>query len=185
MAVLLFYSSQNVNIRLLVFFVVCFVIGIAVEIIGTTTGLLFGNYAYGQVLGVGIKNVPLIIGVNWFITIYCCAAVIEALFNFLSEKFPPATAQQSGRLKHIAIIIDGATLAVIFDVVLEPAAIKLGYWQWAGDGRVPLYNYLCWFLISVGLFAILRLLKLEIKNKFAVNLLLIQIMFFLLVTTFL
>ena len=185
MAGLLFYTSHNVNTALMVFFAVCFITGITVEIIGTSTGMLFGNYAYGQVLGPGIKNVPLIIGVNWFIIMYCCAAAIESLFIYLASKYPPATVKQSNLIKHISIIVDGATLAVLFDIVLEPAAIKLGYWQWAGDGTVPLYNYFCWFLVSICLLAICRLLKLQIKNKFAVNLLLIQIMFFLLVTTFL
>ena len=60
-----------------------------------------------------------------------------------------------------------------------------GYWQWLGNGEIPLYNYVCWFAISIILLFIFQHLQFSRQNKFAVNLLLIQAMFFLLLRTFL
>jgi putative membrane protein len=81
------------------------------------------------------------------------------------------------------VIIDGATLAVLLDLLMEPVAIKLGLWKWVGEA-VPLYNYLCWFAISALLLTIFQFCNFNKQNKFAVNLLLIQAMFFLLLRTF-
>ena len=58
MAGLLFYTQEKISFSLLLFFVACFVTGIAAEILGTSTGHRFGNYQYGTVLGPGFKNVP-------------------------------------------------------------------------------------------------------------------------------
>ena len=185
MCALLFYTQQKIDRSFIILFISCFVVGIVVEIIGTSTGLLFGNYQYGAALGTAIKNVPLVIGINWFIIIYCCGVSIQMLFNRLAKKVGEENINQSPIVKALSVIIDGATLAVIFDFLLEPAAIKLGYWQWLGDGDVPWFNYICWFLVSAGLLTIFQFSTFNKHNKFAVNLLLIQALFFLLVRTFL
>jgi len=39
--------------------------------------------------------------------------------------------------------------AMLFDIILEPAAISLGYWYWDG-GSPPLTNYITWF--GAGIF---------------------------------
>jgi putative membrane protein len=67
----------------------------------------------------------------------------------------------------------------MFDWIMEPAAVKLGFWSWEG-GQIPLLNYISWFLLSVFLLAIFSRLKLK-PHAFAANLLLIQTAFFLLV----
>ncbi|MEX0635677.1 MAG: carotenoid biosynthesis protein, partial [Ferruginibacter sp.] len=71
MASLLFFTHENKNKAFISFFVICVVVGIGVEIVGTSTGLLFGNYKYGKVLGPTIAEVPYMIGINWFIMMYC------------------------------------------------------------------------------------------------------------------
>ena len=73
----------------------------------------------------------------------------------------------------------------VFDWLMEPVAVKLGYWVWQGDGSIPMLNYICWFLISLLLLAVFHFAKFNKQNKFAVNLLLTQLMFFLLLRTFL
>ena len=37
----------------------------------TTVETMFGDYSYGKVLGYQVNNVPVIIGINWFLIIYC------------------------------------------------------------------------------------------------------------------
>jgi bisanhydrobacterioruberin hydratase len=183
---LLLYTQSNINLSVILFFVLCFAVGIYVEIIGTSTGMLFGNYSYNQKLGPSIKNVPLIIGINWCIIMYCCGMAVHMMLQNLSQKIEISSGKKPSPLIQIfSVISDGAMVAVLFDWIMEPAAIKLGYWQWLGDGEIPTYNYLTWFIVSTVLLAGFALLKFEKKNIFAVNLLLIMSMFFLLVRTFL
>ncbi|MBU3713952.1 MAG: carotenoid biosynthesis protein [Ferruginibacter sp.] len=183
MFLLILYTQPNKNTSFYIFIAFCFILGIVVELIGTQTGILFGNYAYGNVLGPSLKSVPLIIGINWFIVIYCCGVSIETLFFRLSQKLKSNSGIDSSRFKVLSLIFDGACLAVFFDWLMEPVAIYLGYWKWVGE--IPLFNYVCWFLVSMILLSLFHLLKFDKRNKFAVHLLLIQAMFFLLLRTFL
>lgn len=185
MAALLLYTQQKPGWAFLLFFLSCFVTGIVVEIVGTATGYLFGNYAYGKVLGPGFKNVPYIIGINWFIIIYCCGVAVHTLLSKFSEKLSEEMEQPVKKIKALSIVIDGATLAVAFDWLLEPVAVKLGYWSWLGDGEIPTFNYISWFVVSMLLLLVFHLLPFQKHNKFAIHLLLIQAMFFLLLRTFL
>lgn len=181
---LLFWTQEDKNIFFWLFAVATILTGIAVEIIGVNTGLLFGNYAYGDVLGIQWKRVPLIIGVNWFIVIFCSGIAITALLQKITKPIDDTAAEPSPFIKAISVITDGATLAVAFDWLIEPVAIKLGFWKWE-ENDVPLYNYVCWFVISLLLMTLFRISPFQKKNKFAIHLLLIQVMFFLILRTFL
>ena len=185
MFVLLVWTQNEKNKYFFLFLTACFLVGIAVEIIGINTGILFGDYTYGNVLGYKVQNVPLIIGVNWFIIIYCSGISIHTLLMKAINRISADTGKNPMALKALSVIIDGATLAVFFDWLMEPVAVKLGYWTWNGDGSVPLYNYLCWFFVSILLLSVFHFVKFNKQNKFAVNLLLIQLMFFLILRTFL
>lgn len=182
---LLVFTTERKNNAFALFFLLCFFAGIAVEVIGTSTGWLFGHYTYGKMLGPVIMDVPILIGINWFIIMYCCGVSIHMLHSSLSASRPQTKTLMSKNFKMFSVLIDGALLAVFFDWVMEPVAIKLGYWQWLADGEIPLYNYICWFAISVLLLFVFQKLPFTKQNKFAVNLLLIQAMFFLLLRTFL
>ena len=186
MAGLLIYTHKtNYNFKFILFILICFLVGMGVELYGTSTGELFGEYRYGTVMGPAFKGVPYIIGINWFVLMYCCGSSVNILFDKLYDKFKDTVPIKRNALNAFAIVIDGAFLAVITDFFLEPAAIKLGYWQWLGDGTIPFYNYVCWFVVSAVLLAAFRLLKVYNRNLFAVNLLLIQILFFFIVSSFL
>ncbi len=182
---LLIWTQREKNIFFYLFLLACFTVGILVEIIGTNSGMLFGNYTYGNVLGFKIKNVPVLIGINWFIIIYCSGISIHTLLMKAINRVAAHTQKPPTVLKAISVIVDGATLAVFFDWLMEPVAVKLGYWVWNGDGSIPLFNYICWFIVSLLLLALFHFAKFSKQNKFAVNLLLIQLMFFLLLRTFL
>jgi bisanhydrobacterioruberin hydratase len=181
---LLFWVQEDKNIFFWLFALATMLTGIAVEIIGVNTGLLFGNYAYGDVLGIKWKQVPVIIGVNWFIVIFCSGIAITALLKKITRPINDTAAEPSPVIKAISVVTDGATLAVAFDWLIEPVAIKLGYWKWEGN-EVPGYNYVCWFVISLLLMLLFRISPFKKENKFAIHLFLIQGMFFLLLRTFL
>ncbi|MGG9960097.1 carotenoid biosynthesis protein [Ferruginibacter sp. SUN106] len=180
---LLAWTQAEKNTSFWIFVLITAAIGIAVEVIGVNTKLLFGDYIYGSVLGPKIKNVPLIIGINWVIIIYCCGVSVHTLLVKAIDKVSTETATPPMALKAVSVIVDGATLAVFFDWLMEPVAVQLGYWKWADE--IPFYNYLCWFIVAMALLAVFHFLKFNKQNKFAVHLLMIQVMFFLLLRTFL
>jgi len=182
---LLIWTQQLKSWPFWLFLLVCCVTGFLVEVVGVNTGYLFGNYSYGKVLGVQFKSVPLMIGVNWFIVMYCCGVFIHTFMQKLMNTLAVENREPPGFMKLFSAITDSATLAVALDWLMEPVAIKLGFWKWGDDGTIPFYNYLCWFVISLLLMALFHLLPISRKNNFAVNLLLIQSMFFLLLRTFL
>lgn len=182
---LLVWTQQTKNTAFLLFVAAVFLIGYFSEVAGVNTGLLFGDYSYGKVLGFQLLQVPLLIAFNWFIIIYCCGISTQSLLLKVINRVASDTKEPPLILKAISVIVDGATLAVVFDWLMEPVAMKLGFWVWHGDGSIPLYNYICWFVISMLLLTIFHLCGFDKGNRFAVNLLLIQALFFLILRTFL
>jgi bisanhydrobacterioruberin hydratase len=185
MFALLLWTQRSPNRYFLLLMVIVIVAGIAAEVTGVNTGLLFGQYSYGTVLGYKWKGVPLLIGINWFITIYCCGITIHTFLQRVINAAAADAVVAPKTIKALSVIVDGATLAVFFDWVMEPVAVKLGFWQWGGNGSIPAFNYFCWLAISGLLLAVFHFCKFSKSNKFAVHLLLIQVMFFLLLRTFL
>ena len=145
MGVLLVWTQMEKNRLFYVFLISCLLLGMLVEIIGVRSSLLFGHYYYGSMMGFGIMDTPLIVGVNWFLVIYCSATSVYLI----------------GKRKSSAgwIIGGGALLATFYDWLMEPVASRLGYWRWNEDGAPPLYNYICWFAISALLLSIFHYAK--------------------------
>ena len=185
MAALLIITQPQKNLAFFLFFVIAFVTGFAVEWIGVNTGYLFGSYQYGNVLGIKYGNVPLLIGINWFIIIYCTGVISQKLHNWSNKQLEAMQAAVNPSVQLISFITDGALLTTFFDYVMEPVAVKLGFWQWAGNGDIPFYNYTCWLVISVLLLTVFKLLPFEKNNRLAVHLFIIQLLFFLSLSTFL
>lgn len=182
MAALIVFTQKELNKHFFIFFLLSFTAGMLVEGIGVNTGILFGDYSYSNILGPGIFNIPFLIGINWFVIMYCCGCVTFIFEEWVMKKMG-ITDEISGSMQTISFVVDAALLAVFFDWMLEPAAIKLGFWKWSDDA-VPLFNYLCWFLISAGLMTIFRKCNFNKHNIFALHLLIIQMLFFLLIETF-
>lgn len=180
MLLFVLWTEEGVSRNLLIFFAAAWTVGMASEIVGTHTGILFGNYAYGNVLGPGILGVPLLIGCNWFLILRASSGIaargIAALNKSdVGEGFPNGTSRT-----HWAIPMIGALLATFFDWVMEPVAVRLGYWAWFGDGSIPVRNYLTWFIIGWLLLYLAARLRLSDDNRFPARLYLIQLAFFLL-----
>jgi putative membrane protein len=82
-------------------------------------------------MGLKIFDIPLTIGINWFLLIYAAGVTM-----------------QRSRLKSMAPrVIVGALLLVLLDLLIEPIAIRFDYWHWA-DNIIPFKNYYCWLLVS-------------------------------------
>lgn len=158
----LWLFHENPSPRFYLASLVIFLAGFLLEVAGVNTGLIFGEYAYGKTLGVKLWNTPLMIGVNWLLLIYSA----WVLTGFITS---------SRWLRYIL----GGLAMVAYDIVLEPAAIRLDMWTWAGVA-VPIQNYVSWFVFSVILLFVFDRMMKEVKNKIAPALFIIQFVFFLL-----
>ncbi|MFM2387844.1 MAG: hypothetical protein RL660_2601 [Bacteroidota bacterium] len=180
---LLFYTHEGKNKAFYIFCAVCFITGFTVEWIGVNTSYLFGKYNYLPAMGPQLGGVPLVIGVNWIIMMLCCGITMHHIMQFAMRH---ASEKMRKFYTHYALPIDAALLATLADVVLEPAAISLKFWAWQyPDGQPPLYNYVCWFVISLCIMLLFNALHFNKHNKFAIHLLWIQVLFFVLINTLL
>ena len=145
-----------------------------IEAVGTNTGRIFGVYAYGNTLGPKLLNTPLIIGLNWFLLIYCTNVISRQLWERITEG---KAGRRSGLIKSIFIVVTASLLMVFYDLLLEPAAIRLDMWSWE-CGIIPLRNFLAWFFFSLLFHIYVRYMGEEEINLRALPLFVVQLVFF-------
>jgi len=177
--VLIVWTHGRLNFPFFIFMLMSFQVGFFTEYLGVNHQLLFGHYRYEEALGIKVYGVPLMIGVNWFMIVYCCGITVQYLLNMIWNLLKRNDAPDRFNVGYWSVIIDGALLAMFFDWLMEPVAIKLGYWTWLTDGGIPVKNYWDWFFVSAFLLWVFRQLDIPRQNQFAVHLLWIQTLFFL------
>ncbi|GAA0874160.1 hypothetical protein GCM10009118_05680 [Wandonia haliotis] len=146
---LLAFSFYKLNRATLLAFFVAFGTGIAVEWIGVHTSLLFGEYAYGSNLGPKLWGVPLIIGVNWALL----SSISCEMSRVLVKNF------------YVRVFLS-ATLMVGIDILIEPIAHLMDFWHWE-DNEIPVFNFICWFVIALGVNTIYLKLTKDNLNYFS------------------
>jgi putative membrane protein len=169
--VLWFHKGYN---KLFVFYLaVVYTFGYLLELAGITTGKIFGQYFYGNNLGIKLADVPLIIGINWVMLSYCSMSVV----GVLSNKFTLLKNQL------IAPVI-GALLMVFSDFWIEQLSQRLDFWYWKNN-TIPIQNYTAWFLFSFAFNFLFIRLQLNSTNKVAAVLFMLQLLFFIGLNVFL
>ncbi|PWH84719.1 carotenoid biosynthesis protein [Brumimicrobium oceani] len=158
--IVLLLALKNHSLRFYTFVFAGFSIGMIAEWIGVHTGLLFGNYVYGNNLGPLWYGVPLIIGVNWVMLTIISGSIAEIFSIHWFFK---------------AVI--GTFLMLLLDLLIEPIAIQSDYWVWSGD--IPFSNFVGWFLIAFVIQLVYFSMRLGEQNKVATVLYFLQIVFFL------
>jgi len=141
---------------------------------------IFGAYTYGKTLGPALFNTPVIIGLNWFLLIYCTNVISRQLLGILPQK---VTGRMASLVRSGFVIITGSLLMVLYDLILEPAAIRLDMWSWDGSG-IPVQNYLAWFIFSAAFHTLVRLWGEEEINPRALPLFVVQLIFFAVIDLF-
>ena len=133
---------------------------VVAALLGFKFGFLFGNYSYGDNLGMKLDNVPIIMGINWVILSLATRGIIQRFF-----KFP------------VIKILVSSVLMVSLDVLLEPLAPRLDYWSF--DTIVaPLSNYMGWLVYSILMQSLLELVQFKGHFNISVHILIIQLFFF-------
>lgn len=127
-----------------------YVLSLASELAGTTTGFPFGDYAYTDLLGAKwFGHVPYLIPLSWFTMALPSFVLVE---RSLADRFPKV-----GRW------LIAAALLTSWDLVLDPAmSFLVPYWQWGQEGAfygMPFVNLLGWFFTGFVLSAALGMLN--------------------------
>lgn len=100
------------------------VITLAAELMGTASGLPFGEYHYSGLLGYRIAGlVPFPIPISWFYMLYACLAICGRLMP----------ADDGSRAKWRWSVV-AALILVAWDVSMDPAMVNTAHWTW-GAGQ--------------------------------------------------
>ena len=128
-------SAKTGKIQFVLWSLFVIISSIFVESLGVKTGMIFGEYQYGENLPPYIASVPLAIGFAWLGMLFSSMSLVSILLP-------------KSWLRHDVVLILGTALFMtLFDFFMEPAATKLQYWIWQ-DGDIPFKNYVAWFIIS-------------------------------------
>jgi putative membrane protein len=135
-AIILLYLHPEKDLLFFINLFFVFVGAWFLEMIGTTTGIIFGAYKYGNSLGFKLNQTPIIIGLNWIIVAYSSIITVDVLAKHFKIK-----------LHEIMGALLAAILMVLLDILIEPVAPKLDFWAFE-NLVVPIQNYTAWFFFG-------------------------------------
>ena len=178
---LLLYAiyQRNQDRRLLVWLAVAYCFTFAAEAVGVATGALFGEYVYGATMRWQWLGVPFVIALNWCVLTLGANEVALRVWSapaagFLTTEDAEYTeVPQSGGVALVASV-----LIALYDVAIEPVAVKLDYWQWGG-GTIPLRNYVMWAVVALVISLPLQVLRIRFRSPLLLVYLGAQLFFFL------
>lgn len=160
MGIMLLISHDSFDKRLLLFFALIYIATFAAEWIGVHTQWMFGNYSYGHTMGHKLWDIPVIMGVTWFLLVYSAGVAM----------------QWSGIRNILLRVSIGSMVLVLLDMLIEPIALRFDYWHWAGG--VPFKNYWGWFTVSVVMLLAFEAFRFKKQSVVAPVLLVMQFVFF-------
>ena len=139
--------------KLLVFFVIAFIVSWGYESLSIKTGFPFGHYHYTDRLGPKLGDVPLLIMPAYYAICY----VSWHLAHVVLDKFDQVT----DRLQTWAVPVLAGLIMVMWDMSMDPARSTLGEsWIWHEGGGyfgVPFENFMGWFLCVWTIFQLYAL----------------------------
>ncbi|MFI8565072.1 carotenoid biosynthesis protein [Rhodococcus sp. NPDC078407] len=138
--------------------------GFASEMVGTATGIPFGEYFYAQNrLGPSLFDVPVVVPLAWtagFYPIWCAV-------TFVVRRLGQTQVRATGlRIAAVAVGMVG------WDLYLDPQMVTDGQWTWTsgavglpGVPSIPLTNYLGWLVVATLMAAAMETLDRAIGNR--------------------
>lgn len=164
---LIFLSQAKGRSEFIKLFIPVFLLGYFIEVLGVKTGFPFGTYVYGDALGVKLLDVPLIIGVNWFMLVMGAGYIVKSQFHSIWVR-----------------VIVAATIMVMVDYPIEQMASTLDYWSWEGD-YIPVQNFVGWFAIALIMQWMFQKIMAKTENKLAPWYIVVVAVFFVMLNVFL
>jgi uncharacterized membrane protein len=135
-----------------------FVVSFVMEYAGVKTGLIYGEYHYGTVLGQKIFNtVPLLVPLSWFMFMYVSTVTVDAAFGGRYHGWSAP---------FLFAILDSATMTAV-DVLIDPIWVTRGTWTWTAVQSlpagsvfygIPVQNYFGWLLTTIIIFVPYRII---------------------------
>jgi uncharacterized membrane protein len=132
----------------------------AAEYIGVKTGMLFGTYHYGNVLGpLAFNTVPYLVPLSWFMFMYGGTLITNEVMGWGVEKsgidFVPKG------VAVIAFALVDSFLITALDMLIDPLWVSRGTWTWTEITNlppahlyynIPVHNYFGWLATSFIVF---------------------------------
>lgn len=144
------YCYRTIGAKaLLAFLIPAVTVSLSCELLGTSTGLPFGDYSYLNGLGYKIGGlVPFTIPLSWFYLGICCYLLARGGF----------LAKSKSSLWQVLALATGALLLMSWDFVLDPAMSQtaMPFWYWHTPGAffgMPYQNFAGWFFTGLAFMA--------------------------------
>lgn len=147
------------RVRATAFFVIAASLGWTAELLGVHYGIIFGSYAYGDVMGPKIWGVPITIPLFWFMLTYLGYVIANLITNDTPDEI------QSRTLPHdIWCSVASGLVVTAYDLGVDPylASPEVGAWTWLNVDPttayfgVPASNFVGWVLVASTITLILR-----------------------------
>lgn len=158
---LAFFRDHTTDRKQILVFGSIYLLGMLIEVLGVQTKVVFGDYWYGDALGLKVAGTPFLIGLNWLFLVY----TTSSLFNRY-------------RLHWLFKVLLSSFTMLLYDFLLEQIAPHLDLWYWKNN-VVPFQNYFVWFVVAVLFNLLFVVYKVNTTNKMSKFILMIQSLFFL------
>jgi len=112
------------------------IFALVLENIAVSTGVPYGKFEYRSFIGQSIGLVPWTVGFAWTPILFGAISLTRSYLRSSSC---------------IMSIVSTAVIMTLFDLVLDPGAVSLGFWVWehsVGFYGVPWTNFFGWLLSS-------------------------------------
>lgn len=142
--------------RALGFFALGAVVSWLFEHFGVVTGAIFGAYVYSDSLGPKLGHVPVLIPLAWFMIMYPCHVMANAIFDGNLQ------GRRGGLGRTLGLSVVAGMILTMWDLVIDPGMAEAGHWVWQEPGDyfgVPFQNFAGWMLTSVTVFVLYRLVE--------------------------
>jgi putative membrane protein len=103
--------------------------------------------------------------------------------NWLLLIYTTGTIVQNIKIAPVLRIAAGASMMLVYDLVLEQVAPKMNMWSWQND-QVPIENYITWWLVAATFHALIEIFGIKLRNPLSVIVLTVQFLFFVVLFLF-
>ena len=128
----------------IILFAVIGILALTIETAAVLTGFPYGHFGYSDLLGYRLFGyVPWTVSLAWTPLVLAAYSIGARMFE---KQLSAISFEPSARIRRVAIT---AMTLVVFDLVLDPGAVRLGFWQYEGGGffyGVPLSNFMGWLI---------------------------------------